>query len=238
MVATPILIQNVRRFRCLQLDSLSLIMATLHSCERGRMPPDQSFDDLMVQLRRSNQDAATELFDRFTNRLIALARTRLRSLPPQKEDPEDVANSALKSFFVRFRDDEFELNSWDGLWGLLARITLRKCGHRIEYHRAACRDVYRELSSQPAAGDESATFFEAIARDPSPSEAAVAVETVEGLMRPLEQRDREILALALQGFSSPEVSAQVGCTERTVRRVLERIRNRLEKMRTEDAAES
>lgn len=193
---------------------------------------DRSFDELMTQLRLGDEDAATELFNRFTRRLIGLARMRLSSLAPQKEDAEDVANSVLKSFFVRFRDNEFELNSWESLWGLFARITLRKCGHRIEYYRAACRDVTREESGPRA--EDSGCDWEAVARGPTPDEAAMLAETVEHLMNRLDKRDREILAMALQGYSAPEISAQVGCTERTVRRVLERIRARLETQKLQD----
>ena len=39
---------------------------------------------------------------------------------------------------------------------------------------------------------------EAIDREPTPDEAAVLAETVEGLMRSLHPRDREILALSLK----------------------------------------
>jgi RNA polymerase sigma-70 factor (ECF subfamily) len=165
-----------------------------------------------------------------------LARSRLRSLPPQREDPEDVANSVLKSFFLRCRDDEFDLTGWDSLWGLLARITLRKCGHRIEYHRAARRDVQRERAG-PGNSEAEEVGLQAVSREPTPLEAAVAVETVEHLMAAFEPRDREILTMALQGYSSPEISSQAGCTERTVRRVMERIRSRLDAMRN-DSGES
>jgi hypothetical protein len=43
--------------------------------------------------------------------------------------------------------------------------------------------------------------------------------------------------LSLQGAAVAEVSAVVGCTRRTVQRVLERVRLRLEEMRAGDADE-
>ena len=57
-------------------------------------------------------------------------------------------------------------------------------------------------------------------------------------MRELGERDRHILALSLQGCPIPEISTQVGCTERTVYRVLEFIKNRLESMRAGDGEPS
>ena len=56
---------------------------------------------------------------------------------------------------------------------------------------------------------------------------------VEHLMNRLEGRHRRILALSLQGYQPAEISAEVGCTERTVYRVPERIRQWLERMRDE-----
>src|SRR5262249_10897697 len=58
--------------------------------------------------------------------------------------------------------------------------------------------------------------------EPTPSEAAMLTETVERLMRCLDGRHRDILALRLQGHAPPEISSRLGCTERTVYRVLER----------------
>jgi DNA-directed RNA polymerase specialized sigma24 family protein len=192
--------------------------------------PDDSFADFMARLRAGDPDAATRVFDRFARRLIELARARLDARLRRKVDPEDVLQSALKSFFVRQADRPYELTNWDGLWGLLACITARKCGRHLEHFRAARRDVGREADPRPAS-DASGTDWEALARDPTPFEGAALAETVEELHRGLTERDRQILALSLHGYAVPEVSAEVGCTERTVYRVLGHIRERLEALR-------
>jgi len=56
------------------------------------------------------------------------------------------------------------------------------------------------------------------------------MEIVEALMQGLDESERPILMLNLQGYSVAEISAQVGRTERTVQRVLRRIRQRLERL--------
>jgi RNA polymerase sigma-70 factor (ECF subfamily) len=166
------------------------------------MPEDPSFEILLERLRKKEQEAATDLFQRFAQRLIALARTRLKRLPRQKEDPEDVVQSVFRSFFQRHSEGQLDLRSWDGLWALLTLITLRKCGHRIEYFLAERRNVRREVDS-PSSRD-SWTSWQGIARDPTPSEAIVLAETIERLLEGLDDRDRQIIEYRLQGYEVPE----------------------------------
>jgi RNA polymerase sigma-70 factor (ECF subfamily) len=143
------------------------------------MPPDDSFADLMVRLRAGDPDA--QVFRQFQARLINLARGRPGAALRQKEDPEDVVQSVFKSFFRRHAAGQFDLDSRDSPWGLLTVIPLHKCGHRLDYFRAARRDVQREVALQPEAED--APAWEALARDPTPAAAALLAETVGCLER-------------------------------------------------------
>src|SRR5262249_56640023 len=113
--------------------------------------------------------AAAGVFNRFTSRLMGLARSRLDHLTRQKIAPEDILQSVYRSFFRRHSQGRFDVASWDNLWGMLTVITLRKCNYRRKYYRAACRDVEREVVPTPAT-DPLAPEFEALARDPTPSE--------------------------------------------------------------------
>jgi RNA polymerase sigma-70 factor (ECF subfamily) len=194
------------------------------------MPADASFDAVIGRLRAGDPGAAVEVFDRFAGRLIALARSRLGARLRAKVDPEDILQSVYKSFLRRYAGGGQELTvaGWDDLWGLLAVITLRKCGHKVARFLAACRDVRREVPAPPP--DGAADGWEVIARDPTPSEAAILAETVEGLLRGLEGRDRDIVTLALQGHTTAEISAQLRRPPRAVYRVLDQVRKRLRRL--------
>jgi RNA polymerase sigma-70 factor (ECF subfamily) len=167
---------------------------------------------------------AGEAFDRFTRRLVGLARRQLGGLLRHKVDPEDVVQSVYKSFLLRYGAEMLVEEDEDGLWALLTRITLRKCADRARYHRAECRDAAREA----APADE-----DVAGREPTPDEAAALTETVERLLRGLDGDERAILELSLQGYSTPEISERLGRAERSVRRVRERARALLERMRDE-----
>jgi RNA polymerase sigma-70 factor (ECF subfamily) len=197
------------------------------------MATESSFEHLMTRLNAGDQEAADLIFRRYANRLIGLARMHLDGVIRRKVDPEDVVQSVFRSFFQRNAHGNWNLDDWDSLWSMLTVITVRKCGHRIGHFRARRRDIQREVAMQKKS-DQSSSGWQAIAREPTPDEAARLSETVEQLMRELDERDRPVLSLSLQGYTIAEISAETGRTERTIYRAMERIKQRLIEMRAED----
>ena len=198
------------------------------------MSANDSFAALMVRLQSGEDAAAREVFVRFAARLAGLARTHLDARLAVKVDPEDVVQSAYKSFFLRQRDGHLDIGTWDGLWGVLTIITLRKCADRAAYYRTEKRDVTRETGGGAADDSAPAVIDLALDREPLPDEAAALAETVAVLFQSIDDPDeRAILELSLQGFTATEISEQLGRAERSVRRLRERVRKRLERMQTE-----
>jgi len=191
-----------------------------------------NFDEAMERLKAGDQQVARQVFVRFVGRLVALAGSRLEGKVRRKVDPEDVVQSVFNSFFARHKADQYQLADWDGLWGLLAAITIRKCGHKIEHFRAACRDLADEESTSFLT-DASRADWVAAASDPTPAQIAMFDETILGILQEMEERERHIFLLALQGWSSEEIAAEVGCSIRTARRVLHHARMQLEQVRDE-----
>jgi RNA polymerase sigma-70 factor (ECF subfamily) len=190
------------------------------------MAASDSFDEVMARLRAGDEAAAREVFERFVRQLVELARHQFDAVLRRKVDPEDVVQSAYKSFFLRYGAGKLEIRDWDNLWALLTVITLRKCLDRVEYHRAERRDVHREAAAPP--------WWDAVAREPTPQEAAVLAETVERLLRGLEEGERPIVELSLQGYTTQEISARLGRPERSVRRLRERVKKQLQRLQMAD----
>lgn len=197
------------------------------------MAADNEFDRLMDCLRRGDEDAASEVFHRFAQRLIALARSQLDSWLRTRIEPEDVIQSVFRSFFNRFESGQFQLGNWDNLWTVLTLITVRKCANRTEFWQAAKRDLQREVNLPRHGGP----LEDALARDPTPAEAAILSESVELLMKKVPEQDRSILTLHLRGCDIAAISAQVGRSERTVRRTLERVRRMLMRLQSDGEEE-
>jgi RNA polymerase sigma-70 factor (ECF subfamily) len=192
---------------------------------------NDSFAEFLTRLRDRDAAAACELFQRFARRLIALARGRVGAGLRHKVDPEEVVQSAYKSFFHRYGAGNVQAISWDSLWGLLTLITVRKCAERVAYHRAERRDAARERPAPP--GDEGAPWPEPLGREPTPVEAAELTETVERLFAQLDADERPVLELSLQGYTTREISERLGRAERTVRLLREGVRKRLQRMQRE-----
>jgi RNA polymerase sigma factor (sigma-70 family) len=172
-------------------------------------------------------------FDDYEKRFLDIETTWLKELlPPQglnkrKGDLEDIVQSALKSFFQRCGQGQFQLKSRSALWALLVRVTLHKCGHRAEYAFAEKRNVANEAECQ-APQEFSVAEIEGLARDPSPDEVAILAETVEQLLQGLELHQQKIVRLRLEGKSSADIAALVGISQKSVQRVLRGVRDRLE----------
>jgi RNA polymerase sigma factor (sigma-70 family) len=190
------------------------------------MIPDPSFQDLMDRLHGGDEQAAEEIFHRYASRLIALARRRLDSRLNRKVEPEDILQSVFRSFFHRQADGRLAPHDWEHLWALLAKLTVRKCSGRLDHYRAARRDLRREAEG-PTSPESSVSGWEALAREPTPEEAATLEDLVEKLLGGFEDHERQIVSLHLQDFSIQEIRTEAGCSERTVYRVLQRARERL-----------
>lgn len=189
--------------------------------------PKSRPDDLdLTVLRAGGEILGAEVLTRFSGRLAGLVRSRLGWKLRRKLDAEDVVQSVLMSFVRLQQEKELSFENWEALWGLLALITVRKCGHKIEHFMAACRRVSAEHSVIMAAGevdDASRNCVEALSREPDPVHAAIGAETLANLLAGMDDRDRRIVTLALEGATSAEISDEVRRSERTVQRVLKRV---------------
>src|SRR6266511_2986433 len=198
--------------------------ATPGTTEPPSMATSDSFADLMTRLRRGDDAAAHDLFQRYARRLVGLARAQVNDRLRHKVEPEDVVQSVYRTFFRRHSADQIEVGDWDSLWGLLTIITVRKCLKRVEYYQAECRDARREVGQAPA--DASGSWHRVLDREPTPDEAAQLAETVEGVLGGYDPEDREVIALSLQGYPVQEIATQLGRAERSVRRLREGMRKR------------
>ena len=185
-------------------------------------------DQLLAKYRAGDQTAADEIFRRYVSRLTVFARARLAPRVARRIDPEDIVMSAYRSFFVRARDGHFSLLRSGELWRLLVAITLNKVRRQVARHQAEKRSIRREE-------DPAASVSEHLGRHPAPEHAIAAAEELEQIMAVLSPMKRRILELRLLDYSHPEIAADLGRSERTVRRILDELQNCLQRRLLNDS---
>jgi RNA polymerase sigma-70 factor (ECF subfamily) len=183
------------------------------------VPPDEQA--LLDLLRAGDESAAQQIFTAYVNRLLSLARTRISQRLARRIDPEDIVQSAFRTFFSRVKAGHFTFEEHDDLGKILVSITIRKTLRQVAFHRAAKRDSGLEEDPRDASGDG---LLELSDLAPSPEATVAFLDQLDHFLARLRSQDRPILEMRLQGYRNEEIARELGTSDRHVRRVLEHIR--------------
>jgi RNA polymerase sigma factor (sigma-70 family) len=175
--------------------------------------------------------AAQQLWERYFQQLVGLARRRLEGTPRRAADEEDVALSAFDSFCRGAAQGRFpQLQDRDDLWQVLMMVTARKAIDLVQHERRHKRGGGRVLDEAAYGGptdttSDGAGLDQVVGREPTPAFAAQAAEECQRLLAGLaDDQLRAIALLKLEGYGTEEIAARLGCAVRTVRRRLRLIR--------------
>src|SRR5262249_55951371 len=133
------------------------------------MADDGSITHWFDSLQAGNREAAQALWLRFANRLIGLARARLRAAPRRAADEEDAVLSAFDSFCRGAEQGRFpQVQDRGDLWNLLVAITVRKVSDQVHHERRQKRGGGAVLGEADLARGSHAdgAVQDIIARDP------------------------------------------------------------------------
>jgi DNA-directed RNA polymerase specialized sigma24 family protein len=176
-------------------------------------------------LRDGEDEAARQLWERYFDRLVRLARARLRTARGEEAvaDGEDAALDAFDSLCRGAAQGRFpHLDDRDDLWRLLVVLTTRKAIDQRDRARAVKRG-----GRAIRAGDVG-DLAEVAGREPSPELAAMLADEYRSLREGLgDESIRRVFDLRMEGHSREEIAARLGCAVRTVARKLDLIRTAL-----------
>jgi DNA-directed RNA polymerase specialized sigma24 family protein len=184
----------------------------------------------VAQLRDGDPQAAQQLWNTYFLRMVKVARCKLHKSPGRMADEEDVALSAFKSFCRGAQDGRFpQLQEQADPWPLLLALTTHKAIDLVRYERRVKRGGPGQQTARPASFSEAPAvergLSQLVGKEPDPQ---VAVEVAEECQDILDRLSDTILrAIALwkvEGFTTEEIAAKLGCTTRTIERKLQLIR--------------
>jgi RNA polymerase sigma-70 factor (ECF subfamily) len=185
------------------------------------MPEPLSFDELIRRVRAGNQDAATELVQRYEQSIRRAVRFRLAdSRLVRVLDSMDICQSVFASFFVRTAAGQFDIEDPDQLLKLLVAIARNKLARQVRNQQRQCRD-YRRIE----AGElDEAQFAGA---DTTPSQIVAAEELLTKADRLLSDEERKLRELRKEGLDWATISEQLGSSPEALRKKLARAMDRV-----------
>ena len=182
----------------------------------------------LADLAEGDDDAAQKIWNGYFGKLVSLARRKLGGVPSRDADEEDVALSAMNSFYRGMVQHKFDdVHNRNDLWKLLVTITARKATARR-------REFFAQKRGGGQVRGESIFGHQGTGRDglagvlgmePTPELAASVAENCRQMLEQLQDETLRRIALwTLEGYRTEEIAEKLGCVRRTVERKLERIR--------------
>jgi RNA polymerase sigma factor (sigma-70 family) len=194
---------------------------------------DNSTDSISEWLRRlkgGEVAAAQNLWDRYSEELLRVAKQRLGTSPRGIGDEEDVALSVFGSIFRGAAEGRFDhISTRDELWWLLLTITKRKTVDHIRRESAQKRHHHPDQSGQPprAIRPDSAqiSLNDLVSSSPTPDFLVALEEQYLRLLDKLRNDQlREIVVLRIEGYTVAEIAQKMNIGLRAVERKLQLIR--------------
>ena len=184
---------------------------------------NQTWNRMIDGLRNGTRTVVREFCQHYGKSLERLAEKHLTGGVKRRIGPEDVVQSACRTFLRRAQIGEFELADAEGLWGLLCAITLTKVREQTRFHLRQKRGLDREVHQADTNSSRGPGLFDKADGEPTPAEAAEFADQFTQLVSALDEEERQLVDLKLQQFTNDEIAEQMGCSERTVRRILKRV---------------
>jgi RNA polymerase sigma-70 factor, ECF subfamily len=187
--------------------------------EIPRSPPGEPSDHaLLGRSREGDEDAATQLYLRYAQRLNSLVQTQCSAELARREGVEDIVQSVFRTFFRRIGQGYYDVPDEDELWRLLLVIALHKIRSKATYHHASKRNARR-------------TIVGALARLVPDTRAEVdelpyahLKLVLEEILDQLPAHSRVMVKLRIEGWDVAEVARKTGRSKRTVERILQETR--------------
>ncbi|MBL8810275.1 MAG: sigma-70 family RNA polymerase sigma factor [Planctomycetaceae bacterium] len=197
--------------------------ATQPSSETHNVRSDRS---LIRRLRAGSDDAATQLYLRYAERLMQLSRQQVGKDLAPRLDADDIVQSVFRTFFRRVRSGNYDVPDGEELWKLFLVIGLNKIRSAATFHRAAKRNV-----GVTSAGDESLAQS---AGGSSEESLQLLKMTIDEVLSQQPEAVRQMIQLRIEGYEVAEIATRSGRSKRSVERILQGFKEQLQQMLKEE----
>lgn len=179
------------------------------------------FADLVSRAAQGDVEALGTLSRLYEPKIRLVARVLLGPALRPYLDSVDLTQSVHKSILVGLRDEKFQIVGPEQLVGMALTVLRRKAARHW-------RHLQRQQRLSGAGGDgQGPGLADPVETGFGPADEAQFRDQVEHLSSHLDDMERRILDLRLEGHTSPEISSLTGLSSVNVRVRLTRMRQRL-----------
>jgi RNA polymerase sigma-70 factor (ECF subfamily) len=189
---------------------------------------DVDLAGLLERVRAGDAASIRDLIQRFEGELRAMVRGRLPQALRSKFDSMDFVQAIWESVLINDGQDLDRFTSPQHFRAFLAGVARNKV---FAEHRKRTRtrryNLKREEPLYVRRGGREEPL-ELQSPDPTPSQDAQARDRYAQLVAGRSPREVEVVELRRQGLTFEEIAARTGLNERSVRRIIDAIRERME----------
>lgn len=186
--------------------------------------PADEFRSLLVRAQKGDAHALAQLTQRYEPQVRIVARVMLGPALRPFLDSVDLVQSVHRAFLVGLREDQFALSSPDKL----VRLALTLVRRRVAQHWRRLRRQKRFDHGTPGESDIAGLLASLGSPEPDPAKAAQAKDDIRRVMQHLDDDDRQLIELRLDGFRTVEIAERFQIPASTLRMRLSRLREKLE----------
>jgi RNA polymerase sigma factor (sigma-70 family) len=185
-----------------------------------------SISEWLGRLKSGELEVAQNLWNRYSEQLLRVAKQRLGRSPRGIGDEEDVALSVFASIFRGVAEGRFQnISTRDELWWLLLTVTKRKAVNQIRRETAQKRHHPGQNLGTGFLLSTHISLNELVSSTPAPDFLVALQEQYVRLLEMLRNDQlREIAVLRIEGYSVAEIAERAGISQRAVERKLPLIR--------------
>jgi len=192
------------------------------------MPNEPDISDLIARAKAGDETAIGEFLTRFEPEVRIMVRSRLPRMLRTQFDSMDFVQAVWQSFFADLRSSSQQFENVHHLRGFLAGVARNKV---YEEHRRLTRTkkhaLAREQSLYVRRGSREVELA-LISPEPTPSQAVQASDRLAQLVARCSPLEVQVITLRRQEMTFDEIARRTGVSERSVRRIIDEARERME----------
>jgi len=175
----------------------------------------EQFRDLLLRMKEGDDEAATQLVVYYSPKMRRAVRRKLGSLPAlaAKFESMDFVQLAFASFVRTLNRLDFENEQAAGAY--LSRVVMGKIVDMVRYQTSVKRGKHHEQGI----GHEA---YGIASVDPTAEHLLSVQESWKAELARHDDFGQNVLRLRADGFTIDEISTELGCHERTVRRFFDK----------------